>query len=1057
MDFDTDILQAREAVEKTPSDDPDHPRLLYNLGVSLGDRYSAYGSIPDLEESIRVTQEAVKSTPLSHPNLAGRLSSLGSSIHEQYRRNGKFTDLEEAIRLTQEAVKATPSDHPNWAGRLNGHMVCLHSRYSRTGEMADLDQVIRLARQLVMESSLDSPNRAGLLNNLAVFLGDKYIDTGVTATLSEAIDTFQQAINATPLDDPDRASWLNNLTSYLVQRFSSTGEMSDIDEAIRISRKNIKNARKDDPQLPGWLENLGAYLGIRYVRTGSIADLEESIQLEKQAISMIPRTDSCWAKWSHNLAVRLSDRYSRTGRMADLEEAICVAREAVDVTEPDDRALPARLNNLGIYLLNRYYRTRQVMDLEDAIRITRKAIDATPPEDLRLADWRSSLGNCLSDRYMHMGDNEDIDEAIRVTQESIDGTAPDHPDRAGRFNNLGAHLGKRYVQQGAMVDLEQAIHMTRKAIDAMPPDHPDRAELLSNVGEYLGKRYTHTRGRADLEESQAALIEALNLPASIVSARVHAGRSLLSSPAILDNPPQASTIAKTAMSLMPLLTPRSLQNTDKRHLLSAAVGIASDAAAIALQNNEGPLTAIECLEIGRSVIAEGVFEQHDVSNLERNHPELAASFKDLRDRLDAPSLPGLSELTGVSAETEASWRRDMHQEFTEILNVIRSVGGEFSRFLLPSSEPDILDAAKSGPIIVLNVSPHRCDALMIEPSGIRLLELPRLSPEAIDARVHNLGSLETLEWLWDEIVGPVLTAPGFTSSTTISSQLPRVWWVPTGKLTKFPLHAAGYHLTRTGETALDRVVSSYASCVKSLIRVRQRGRRQQQHSIIAIAMEKTDGQNSLQHASEEVNTVLAVLGSNGMTQRRPLPRKSEVLATFQEACEIFHSAGHGQTHATEPLQSSLLLSDWREAPLTVASLMETDLGSRPPFLAYLSACGTSQVQEEGSLDESIHLANGCQLAGFRHVIGTLWSVNDGFCVDMARLTYEALSREGMQDESVGRGLHYATQRLRDRWVDSEDGREYEKQRQTRAGRSARLIEGEKMKRPLWVPYVHFGS
>lgn len=68
------------------------------------------------------------------------------------------------------------------------------------------------------------------------------------------------------------------------------------------------------------------------------------------------------------------------------------------------------------------------------------------------------------------------------------------------------------------------------------------------------------------------------------------------------------------------------------------------------------------------------------------------------------------------------------------------------------------------------------------------------------------------------------------------------------------------------------------------------------------------------------------------------------------------------------------------------------------------------------MDESIHLTGGCQLDGFRHVIGTLWNVIDEACVNMAQIVYEGMSAGGMTDESVCRGLHDASRAPRDRWL-----------------------------------------
>jgi hypothetical protein len=64
------------------------------------------------------------------------------------------------------------------------------------------------------------------------------------------------------------------------------------------------------------------------------------------------------------------------------------------------------------------------------------------------------------------------------------------------------------------------------------------------------------------------------------------------------------------------------------------------------------------------------------------------------------------------------------------------------------------------------------------------------------------------------------------------------------------------------------------------------------------------------------------------------------------------------------------------------------------------------------VDEGIHLASACQLAGFRHVVRTLYEVSDKYCVDVAKFFYETLQDEGMTVVAVCRGLHRATRALR---------------------------------------------
>lgn len=181
--------------------------------------------------------------------------------------------------------------------------------------------------------------------------------------------------------------------------------------------------------------------------------------------------------------------------------------------------------------------------------------------------------------------------------------------------------------------------------------------------------------------------------------------------------------------------------------------------------------------------------------------------------------------------------------------------------------------------------------------------------------------------------------------------------------------------------------------------------------VVLVGMENTPEYARLRYVPEEIERLNHLCRSMQLDVTKPQARQDDVLSKLRD-CDIFHFAGHRLTGQDDPSKSSLLLSDGR---LAVASLFELNLHNRAPFLAYLSACGTGEVKHDDLIDEGLHLISACQLAGFRHVIGTLWKVNDQSCVEAAAKTYEWLKRGNLSDDSVANGLHQASRHLRSQW------------------------------------------
>jgi CHAT domain-containing protein len=80
---------------------------------------------------------------------------------------------------------------------------------------------------------------------------------------------------------------------------------------------------------------------------------------------------------------------------------------------------------------------------------------------------------------------------------------------------------------------------------------------------------------------------------------------------------------------------------------------------------------------------------------------------------------------------------------------------------------------------------------------------------------------------------------------------------------------------------------------------------------------------------------------------------------------------------------------------------------------FLSACETALGGVKG-LDEAISVAAAMWHAGWRHIIGTVWSVPDRSAAKVARAVYRDLVTDGVLDASAAaHALHHVVRTMRD--------------------------------------------
>jgi len=411
----------------------------------------------------------------------------------------------------------------------------------------------------------------------------------------------------------------------------------------------------------------------------------------------------------------------------------------------------------------------------------------------------------------------------------------------------------------------------------------------------------------------------------------------------------------------------------------------------------------------------------------------------------------------------SSRRHTTSLELDKTIDRIRQLPN-FQRFLLPPTASELMAATSPmQSIVLINFDFLRCDAFLIQQHNIRILNLPGVHDLEMCKKIISLTShsftkhllLERLKWLWDVVAGPVLDALRFLEAVT-TGEWPRVCWILTGPFSSLPIHAAGYHCTPGSQTVLDRVVSSYSPSIKAPLyasRKAQRSRGRAFDKTVLVSMNTIPGCSGLLFAKAEMIELDILLPASISRETLQEPLKERVMTSL-DGCPISHFAGHGKSDRSDPSNSTLLMADWQTNPLTVKDLVSLKLHQNPPLLAYLSACSTGLNLTTNLIDEGIHLMSACQLAGFRHVIGSLWEVSDKHCVDVAKDVYNAMIKAGMSDASVSQGLHNAIRNLRD----GPQGGNCT----TREARDARLIEVEESQESrigdpiVWATYIHIG-
>ncbi|KAG5753704.1 hypothetical protein H9Q70_003645 [Fusarium xylarioides] len=1000
--------------------------------------------------------------------------------------------LDQAIQDWETVCEMMPTNYHRFYEHISTLRSLHNDRFQMHPVIKTIDTVIKLGRSLISTNAAGKAGGSCFMHHLSMGLKSHYRLSKDISKLHEAVVAMESCIRATRLT-PHAVAHYVAYGEILQFRFTETGHLEDINKSIEIAEHVIAVTPEGDGERWVRLHQLGERFGDRFVHTGQIADLDRAIEEIIASIDSTPPDHQDRSGPLNCLAIWLGRRFSLQGSAEDLQVAIEKAKLAVQMTGPRHPRYGMNCNTLSNLLGEKYNRTREPKILDRAIQIAEDAINECEKDYEDLSCRQHGLSEHLQCRYELERRSEDLHRAIENAKASVENAPEDHLHLPVHLDGYAKLLDLKFEEDGNWDHVDEAIRFSRQAVRGIPHEHFHGAEILSTLGSLLKKRFEKFKDSKDYDESLKCFQNGWNCSNASPSVRIEAASNAADILAARSQWTECCRLLTQAVELLPRISPRSLDHVDKQYALGKFSGLASRAAASVLKDNGSPFDALKLLELGRNMIAGQILElRTDMLDLEMVDELLAKRFVALRDELSAATGTSMDQSHAAPFDWEArnKRRQQADQEFNEVLRRIRAYEG-FEKILLPPPIEDIQKAASHGSIVVVNVSSYRCDAFIVHHDRIDMVNLDPLRVEDVELKVQQLNSgplPSVLEWTWDAVARPILTKLGL-GEPVAGDKLSRLWWILTGPLTHLPIHASGRHDKGRSETVLDRVISSYATSIKSILLDRKHALQHvlgsEMGNAVLVSMPQTDRMDHLPGAIDEIKEVKLSCPALNLNPIAPtIPCKDNVLKELR-SCETFHFAGHGISDPSEPSRSTLCLQDCKTNPLTVGDLRELRLQTNAPWLGYLSACSTSQVQAKNLVDETIHLASACQLAGFRHVIGTLWKVSDRYCVQVAKSFYRHLGTGEITDFAIAKALHLTVLETRDQWQAKTSGVHYEydpgddpsvqqplpdghtiagtwsdvteHRNTTHSERAAtRVFSSSYGYHSHWVPYIHFG-
>ena len=1066
----------RIAMEHSMVSNLDHSRLLDNYSDTLRFRYSLFGNIDDLNQAIRYLTTSSEISPLTYSGRPLTLFHLATALLSRFNATSNVADLDSSMEKFASAIQSCGPGHHQRSVMLSMYGCALSARFKAKGDIQDLSLAVSTCKEALALVSPTELNYSSTIGNVSAVLYDYFFyKSGNMKDMEFIIDHCNRVLAFVP---PAQATFVNvkilRAKAFLGKSLSGEDE-TGIGTSIDAFRDIITTLPKDHGEYVQVHLTLGLALQTRFQWDTNAKGLDEAIAYYRIAQRSCSRGHTNYVHVCLYLGNALREGFDNNQDSDDaLDEAIVLLTEAEKILSvtPEHIDYKASLANLGIALFMRFQAQRSREDLETAIEHLSHALTLSGSFEEYLVPF--ALATVLSARYSEHKDPEDLQRSVKLFSSAADQMPRKHRFRGPLCRNFGSALFKISDYYGdPLPHINAAIALYKQALQSLPPSHYDhlltlmriaeaehkQAQLSSNEDGLYGAIKTvqdviptlskddpmfhdvcHTAAKLSmstwkvLESRPSFLEDGFRYYEKAASYTYH--RSFTSVSVALD----WLAMAEEQNHSSTLLAYQTCLSSLNHHLLSNASvksrraalldrywvkrtgTLATDATACAVSRGKLEL-AVELSEQGRGLLWSQIAQSRTPLDALRSASDagqtLAYEFERVSGQLAQIAVAHSDTSFATSRLTMEEARRRYRQLSREIEDIIVRIRRQegFQSFLDRPSFQDLQRAALGGPVILINASRQRCDALIvIHDAPPRLVPLPNTTLEDLttlsenfyhmlkatshigEEKIRERQLVVYLRTLWEAVVGQIVD-----ELTRFLPRGARIWWCPTSRLTSLPLHAAGPY--RKGALNLANVyVSSYTPTLAALIRARGQPptseSTQKPPAFVAIGQAKpssstapelqtVDAELSLVHSIVPPSMPFSVLSSDASTGDAVLT----ALGTHAWA----HLACHGHPNAEQPFDSSFALSDRAVTILDIigthpvhnAGASGVDVDASIPEFAFLSACHTA-VGDRDAPDEIIHLAAAMQFAGFRSVIGTMWAVDDGMAKEMVGAFYTHL-------------------------------------------------------------------